>query len=50
MLHLFYLQLKRRAAEEVRELKATSESKLEDVGGNLRKQVRDHEPIGSLPT
>jgi hypothetical protein len=34
-----FMQLKRKAAEEVRELKQHNESKLEDVTGNLRKQV-----------
>ena len=51
---IFPLQLKRRHAEEVRDQKQQADAKLEDIGGNLRKQLKIKEDelvnLGSVHT
>ena len=46
--------MKRRHAEEVRDQKQQADAKLEDVGGNLRKQLKSKEDelvnLGSVHT
>ena len=46
--------MRRRASEEAKELKQAGDAKLDDVGGNLRKQLRIKEDelinLGSVHT